>query len=327
MYFGHNSASRNLVLRTADLDRITVLGGGSTGFRRYPHSSFSVSIEQNMLIASEDDPTIQLLGGGVGESMVLQWSSTLTYPYLQIGTWGSNTQAFIVNPGGGVLAATYGMTAGTTAQRAGDRITSAGNVGPLNNNTYDLGSPTYKWRDLYIQNSPTVGSDERLKENIADLDLLDVSGLIMGLRPVSYTHKPTPAPTPEAPLDPPKRKKVNYIAVERDGALKIEEEVALDGSGNPIMEDDPNAQPSIPPQVDHVNDTKTHFGFIAQEVEILLTTLGITPAQFAPLTYDADADRYGFRYEEMIALMVEHAQAQQRTIDDLVTRVTALETP
>lgn len=33
----------------------------------------------------------------------------------------------------------------------------------------DLGSSTYQWKDCYLQNSPIVSSDERLKQDIADV--------------------------------------------------------------------------------------------------------------------------------------------------------------
>lgn len=33
----------------------------------------------------------------------------------------------------------------------------------------DLGSSTFQWKDLYLQNSPIVSSDERLKQDIADV--------------------------------------------------------------------------------------------------------------------------------------------------------------
>lgn len=37
------------------------------------------------------------------------------------------------------------------------------------NNTCDIGSSTFQFKDLYLQNSPVVSSDERLKQDIADV--------------------------------------------------------------------------------------------------------------------------------------------------------------
>ncbi len=37
------------------------------------------------------------------------------------------------------------------------------------NNTCDLGTSTFQFKDLYLQNSPVVSSDERLKQDIADV--------------------------------------------------------------------------------------------------------------------------------------------------------------
>jgi hypothetical protein len=55
---------------------------------------------------------------------------------------------------------------------------------PNNVNLYDLGHPTWRWRNVYLTNSPNVSSDSRLKKDITDLNY----GLaeVLKLRPVSY---------------------------------------------------------------------------------------------------------------------------------------------
>lgn len=55
----------------------------------------------------------------------------------------------------------------------------------MNDNTRDLGeASTGRWRNLYIVNSPTVGSDLRYKTDVSDCDLgLD---FVLALRPIRY---------------------------------------------------------------------------------------------------------------------------------------------
>ena len=48
-----------------------------------------------------------------------------------------------------------------------------------------LSNSDYRFKDLYIQNSPTVGSDRRLKKDIASLDM-EAMSFIRALRPVEF---------------------------------------------------------------------------------------------------------------------------------------------
>ena len=63
---------------------------------------------------------------------------------------------------------------------------------------------------------------------------------------------------------------------------------------------------------------RTHYGLIAQEVEKVLTDSGMTTEDFAPLTYDKDADLYGMRYSEYVGILIKAMQ-------ELSAKVTALE--
>ncbi len=67
---------------------------------------------------------------------------------------------------------------------------SSRNFIPNSSNTYDLGTSTWRWRDVYTINAVNSSSDIRLKENINELSY----GLseVMKLRPVSYTWKNSP---------------------------------------------------------------------------------------------------------------------------------------
>jgi hypothetical protein len=63
----------------------------------------------------------------------------------------------------------------------------AGNVIPQDNNTYDLGTTTLRWRDAWVQRNAFNGSDIRLKKEVKTT----AYGLkeIMKLHPVNYTWK------------------------------------------------------------------------------------------------------------------------------------------
>ena len=71
--------------------------------------------------------------------------------------------------------------------------------------------------------------------------------------------------------------------------------------------------------------TRTHYGFIAQDIEQIITDLGKTTTQFAPLiksdiseAEDGSEYRYGLRYEQLLAPVV-------KAIQELAVKVAALE--
>lgn len=55
---------------------------------------------------------------------------------------------------------------------------------PASGNTFDLGSAENRWRTLYLQNSPDVTSDARLKRDVTAID--GALSSISALRPVTY---------------------------------------------------------------------------------------------------------------------------------------------
>lgn len=88
------------------------------------------------------------------------------------------------------------LTNGTAIQLGStEYITDFGNliIGPYgswaspNDNTYDLGTPTFRWDDVYATSGVVNTSDIRLKKNIKDLNY----GLneVMRLEPISYQWK------------------------------------------------------------------------------------------------------------------------------------------
>jgi hypothetical protein len=65
------------------------------------------------------------------------------------------------------------------------------NLIPVDNETYDLGSSSLEWNNVYTENMSVAGnfqrSDRRIKQNI--FDLKEGLSFITRIRPVEYTYK------------------------------------------------------------------------------------------------------------------------------------------
>jgi len=69
------------------------------------------------------------------------------------------------------------------------------------------------------------------------------------------------------------------------------------------------------------NKTRTHYGLVAQDIETVITDLGKTTTQFAPLikeTLENGTERYGLRYTELLSPLI-------KAIQELSAKVAALE--
>ncbi|NBV43138.1 tail fiber domain-containing protein, partial [bacterium] len=119
----------------------------------------------------------------------------------------------------------------------------------------------------------------------------------------------------------------------------FEEFPVFDDNGTPILNDEgeqlihriPVMESvqvfhKVPVMEEQEYETKTaktfnrrHFGLIAQDVLQVLQDFNIETSDFAPLTYDEEADRYGMRYAELVGILI-------KAIQELSTRVEALET-
>jgi len=74
--------------------------------------------------------------------------------------------------------------------------------------------------------------------------------------------------------------------------------------------------------------TRTHYGLVAQDVETVITDLGKTTTQFAPLVKDILEDgteRYGLRYGEFISPLIKAIQELTAEVQTLKTKVATLE--
>ena len=79
----------------------------------------------------------------------------------------------------------------------------------------------------------------------------------------------------------------------------------------------PEAEEEFTDEVIKHTHKRTHYGLIAQEVEKVLTDSGMTTEDFAPLTYDKDADLYGMRYSEYVGILIKAVQELSAEVEAL----------
>ncbi|WP_197433811.1 tail fiber domain-containing protein [Agrobacterium vitis] len=113
-----------------------------------------------------------------------------------------------------------------------------------------------------------------------------------------------------------KRQKV--ILVKQDDGSRVEQPI-LDANGDPVMEpiydlqevqrvyrepiwEDVEEIVEISPAHSKTN-LRTHWGFIAQQVEAALAEVGLTTNDFAGFVYDPESDTYALRTEQFIPIM------------------------
>ena len=175
---------------------------------------------------------------------------------------------------------------------------------PSADNSKNLGSSTRRWSTVYrVAESST--SDERLKENIIDIDYgLD---FINNLRPREFTWKSwsngfscsTCGQIYESVQD---------CTSQIKSVDENDEEILIDCTGN------------VTEQFTEADDKYT-FGFIAQE---MLPNLG-TEKEYNLLNHNTESDEYNYSQENLIAPLVKAVQELSAKVDDLTARIEVLE--
>ena len=180
----------------------------------------------------------------------------------------------------------------------------SGNVKPGTDDTYDLGTLSLRWDDVYATNGTIQTSDERDKDRI--LDIPDSLSIIDSLRPVSFKWKDytqTIEKTKLVPVEKTRTVKKDGKQIEETYTEQVEEKYT-----------------------EEVEKTfkRTHYGLIAQEVEQSIIENGINPEDFAPLIYNKETDKYGLRYVEFIPILIGSIQQLKQKVEELEIEVEKL---
>ena len=179
------------------------------------------------------------------------------------------------NGGGGILKFMTATNSTGSSLIEKMRITQNGVVQPGTDNSYSLGASGIRWSAVWAANGTIQTSDEREKKDIVDSDLgLD---FISKLRPVSFKWKVGK----------------NEVASELDG---------LDEEGNP------KTKIVVTP----IEGKRTHYGLIAQEVEVALNG-----KDFGGFIHDKETDIKGLRYDQLIPIMINAIKELKAEIEIL----------
>lgn len=196
-------------------------------------------------------------------------------------------------------------------------LESGGTTRPSSNNTYDLGSATYRWATIYAQNALNT-SDARLKTNVEPSSLgLD---FIASLNPVQYkwieggntvekvqTGTEIVEITPAIPAQPEQAEILDEEGNVIQAYVPATEEVPAVTEERPIYEE------VITPR----EGVRTHFGLIAQEVKAALPD-GLDFAGWCLADKDDADSTQSLGYTQLIAPMI-------KAIQELTAKVEALE--
>ena len=187
-----------------------------------------------------------------------------------------------------------------------------------------LGASNDRWYRLYAQVSTSVSSDERLKENIVDIN----QGLdfINDLRPVEFTWKDVTEYACEDYPDDKYNKTREFCSKCKKENDTVYSDYLLEKENfdNEVIEDEPT-EPVFTPctwietQTD-INEDKKSWGMLAQEVE---TALDGYEGQV--LNHDTENDIYGLSYSSFVAPIIKAIQELSTQISDLTARIEVLE--
>ena len=160
---------------------------------------------------------------------------------------------------------------------------------PTADNASSLGTSAYRVSTVYAATGTINTSDSRLKTDVADSTL----GLsfINALRPVSYKWK--------------------------EGQKTVVSQKYVNAAGEEVPESDPSAV-TTELVTDSVPGTRTHWGFIAQDVKSVVDSTGVDFAGWTLADPDDPDSIQSLRYTEFIAPLV-------KAVQELTARVKALE--
>jgi hypothetical protein len=209
---------------------------------------------------------------------------------------------------------------------------------PSINNTFDIGSSSMKWKNIWAYNNVIQTSDARDKADIEASDLgID---FLLALRPVKFKWRA---------LDATRLQSGEDVAGGDDGLAGQGgegDQAGLDGQGDEGGADGLDGLDGLASQAGEVGadgmapkggvsdkdgaprpapphtppGVRWHHGLLAQEVK---ATLG--DRDFAGYIYDPPTDTHGLRYSEFIAPLIKALQEEHAARLEVERRLTALE--
>jgi hypothetical protein len=215
-------------------------------------------------------------GRGTGDG-----GTTATYNFFIRGWWSMAFQSG--------LSADNGKVTGLYDFRLGIFSALSGFRG-LTDNTADLGTSSFRFRNTYLATSPIITSDKNNKKNIESLNNKKVHDFIMSLNPVSYEFKD----------DGSLRTHHGLIAQEVESAMYENNMNSLDFAGliiSPITEDIESGE--------YKNEE-----IINEDGEVTIDKVPIVKTVIT-------GKQYGLRYEEFIAPLIKIVQMQQKELNDV----------
>lgn len=185
-----------------------------------------------------------------------------------------------------LAAATGNVGVGTSAPHS--KLTVNGVLAPFADNSFPLGTSTYRWSAIYASTGVVNASDARLKRDVADCPLgLD---FVLSLRPRAY----------------------RWI----EGGADVEQVAARDAA-------DPAGDLTMVSQVRSRGGRRLHLGLIAQDVKSALDEAGVDCGLWVAA---APADRdslQSLRYDQLIAPLIAATQELARRVEALERRARA----
>lgn len=192
-------------------------------------------------------------------------------------------------PGKIILSTTPAAAAVSTDWIA---LNSAGTFFPITDNTISLGATGQRWTAVWAANGTIQTSDERDKTDV-EISSLGLS-FIKSLRPVSYKWK--------------------------IGGRDVVRQVYTDSDGNEIPEGEEVPDGSLQGRIITVDKpgTRTHWGFIAQEVKKVCDDAGVDFGGWVLSDMSDKNSQQALRYDQFIAPLV-------KAVQELSARLEALE--
>ena len=183
-------------------------------------------------------------------------------------------------------------------------IDTYSNFRPSYDDRYDLGSTSYRWRDIFTNGAVTTTSDATKKFDIQPASLgLD---FINRLQPKSY------------------RMISGSVIHQSDWPEYIDEQIPIgqrDDFGNIVTDIQYKKvkNKELPPVVEVVPGRRTHYGLVAQDVKQTLDDIGLTTTDFAGFVAGdiQNNSELGLRYEEFISPMIKAIQELSSKVNQL----------